>query len=207
MLYANKFNGAAAAPSADNSSPSWRAFGIAAPAAAARCGAARRNGRNAPAALPESAANGRARRTPDSNTAPSHRADIASFLSPRRNFVGRQREGERIAAGSPRTKPRQLRELARLCAGDNCVSTNLSTISRGAVPVRHSAFRRRIQLQGIAYDQFGFVGVTAGAGGSGGPTLACASSAFFCASATSCFFASTWLSSLFNLSAPAVSLA
>jgi len=131
----NKLSGAAAAPLADNSSPSARASESADPAAAARYEAVRRNCCNALEARSESAANVRARHTPDSNTAPSHRADIASSLSSRRNFVDRLRERNRIAAASPRTKPvqepckkRHETKLQKTTAPGNCGDCALRAI-------------------------------------------------------------------------------
>jgi hypothetical protein len=55
------------------------ACGIAARAAAARCGVERRNCCRFPVGCPARGASGHARDIPESNTAPSSRADIASF--------------------------------------------------------------------------------------------------------------------------------
>ena len=78
---AKKFSADAA--TADSSRADAAASGIATRAAAARCEVARRNCCTSPAAHPRRAASGLARDTPESSTAPSNRADIASS-SPRR---------------------------------------------------------------------------------------------------------------------------
>jgi hypothetical protein len=62
----------------DSSPAAAAAYGNAAQAGAARCGAGRRNCCRFPAARPARGASGRARDIPESNTAPSNRADIAS---------------------------------------------------------------------------------------------------------------------------------
>jgi hypothetical protein len=91
------------------------ASGSAARGAAARYEAARRSCCMCPAASPARAASDPARDTPDSNTAPSNREDIAS---------------SRLAKCLERTAPK----LAGLCAGPSSVSRGIYTISRGMFP-------------------------------------------------------------------------
>ena len=87
---------------ADGCSAHAAAFGSAAPGAAARCEEARRNCCNDPEAHFPRAANGRAPDNPDSNTAPSNRADIAfvCLANPR----PRRRKEERCRRSAPTAK-------------------------------------------------------------------------------------------------------
>jgi hypothetical protein len=92
---------------------------IAARAEAARCEAGRRSCCKLPAARPARGASGRGRDIPESNTAPSSRADIASVAS--------QSVTEFV---EPEKTPRKP---AGLCAGASSVSREIYTISRGDV--------------------------------------------------------------------------
>ena len=87
---------------ADGCSARAAAFGSAAPEAAARCEAVRRNCCNDPEARFPRAASGRAPDNPDSNTAPSNRADIAfvCLAKPR----PRRRKEKRYRRSAPTAK-------------------------------------------------------------------------------------------------------
>jgi hypothetical protein len=81
------------------------AFGSAAQAAAARCEEVRRNYCNDPVAHFRRAASGRAPDNPDSNTAPSNRADIAFVCLA--NPTALAAEGERLPPKHPDLQKRQ----------------------------------------------------------------------------------------------------
>jgi len=82
---------------------SSRAAGVAsesaARGAAARCEAARRSCCKIPAAGPPRAASGLARDTPDSNTAPSNRADIASSFASQKKWETPRKTGGIVRRG------------------------------------------------------------------------------------------------------------
>ena len=84
---------------ADGSPTHAAASGSAAPGAAVRCEAVRRNCCNDPEARSPRAASGRAPDNPDSNTARSNRADIA-FVCPA-NPRPRRRKGKRSRRSAP----------------------------------------------------------------------------------------------------------
>jgi hypothetical protein len=112
----------------DSSPADADASGSAAQAAAARCEAVRRNCCNDPEARFRRGASGRAPDNPDSNTAPSNRADIAfvCLANPR----PRRRGGERLPPKRPDSK---APKLAGLCACGSSESRRIYTISCGAV--------------------------------------------------------------------------
>jgi hypothetical protein len=107
----------AGARSGDNWPSAGAAYGSAAGAAAARCGAARRNCRISPVARPAHAASALARNIPDSNTAPSNREDIAWGLTHRKVFAetagerGTRRRGMRAEKEGP--APRETGGIVR----------------------------------------------------------------------------------------------
>ena len=105
------------------------AFGSAAPEAAVRCEAVRRSCCNDPEARFPRAANGRAPDNPDSNTAPSNRADIAFVCLAKPTAPAA--EGRTIAAKAPRLA--KAPKLAGLCAWGSSESRRIYTISCGAV--------------------------------------------------------------------------
>ena len=111
----------------DSSIGHGAACGNAAQAEAARCEGERRNCCRFPVEYPGRGANGRARDTPELNTAPSSRADIASLVSSQSHLAGRKRT--RVPA-SMWNQPRPV-ELAGLCAVASSVSSGIYTISRG----------------------------------------------------------------------------
>ena len=114
---------------ADGCSARAAASGSAAPEAAARCEAVRRNCCNDPEARFPRAASGRAPDNPDSNTAPSNRADIAFVCLAKPTAP--TTEGKAIPPKRPDCKKRQ--ELAGLCAGGPSESRQIYTISSGTV--------------------------------------------------------------------------
>ncbi len=112
----------AGARSGDNWPSAGAAYGSAAGAAAARCGAARRNCRISPVARPAHAASALARNIPDSNTAPSNREDIAS--SRLAVSMGRRQEGNQTGRPAcPAEMPRQTGGILR--SGVLCVKGNV----------------------------------------------------------------------------------
>jgi hypothetical protein len=95
----------------DGSPMDAAAFGSAAQAAAARCEEVRRNYCNDPVARFRCAASGRAPDNPDSNTAPSNRADIAFVCLAKPTALAA--EGERLP---PKRPDLQRRQSWRDCA-------------------------------------------------------------------------------------------
>jgi hypothetical protein len=98
-------NFSAGAPSGGSLQSFSRAAGTAVRAAAARCAAALRNGCNVPAARPAFGASGPLRNKTDSNTAPCHRANVASSLSSCKKCGQAAQRGKTSAAKSPRSNP------------------------------------------------------------------------------------------------------
>ena len=96
---------------ADGSPAHAAASGSAAPGAAVRCEAVRRNCCNDPEARSPRAASGRAPDNPDSNTAPSNRADIAfvCLAKPR----PRRRKEKRCRRSAPTAKRQELAGIVR----------------------------------------------------------------------------------------------
>ena len=107
---------------ADSCSARAAAFGSAAPAAAARCEAGRRNCCNDPAARFPRAASGRAPDNPDSNTAPSNRADIAFVCLARPTAPAAEGESDRRRSAPTAKTPRNWRD----CAPEGLVSQGKS---------------------------------------------------------------------------------
>jgi len=113
----------------DSSPADADAYGSAAQAVAARCEAVRRNCCNDPEARFRRAASGRAPDNPDSNTAPSNRADIAFVCLAKPTAPAA--EGRTIATEAPRRA--KAPKLAGLCARGSSESRRIYTISSGAV--------------------------------------------------------------------------
>jgi len=148
-----------------DSSPAVPAFDSAAPEAAARCEAARRNGRNVPGTHPGFGANVRAPNIPGSSTARSSRANIASVFHP-----------ATICYSTVNT--------AGLCDGGSSVSRKMYTITWGWVSGgRERRVGRFFAFQVAWFQCYCLVGPPAAV------SFCCRSSTFFCAAATSCCFA------------------
>jgi hypothetical protein len=120
------------------------ASGSAAPGAAVRCEGVRRNCCNDPEARSPRAASGRAPDNPDSNTAPSNRADIAfvCLAKPR----PRRRKEKRMPPKRPDCK--NAKNWRGLCAGGPSESRQIYTISSGTVARLwkiHGTEKRRVR--------------------------------------------------------------
>jgi hypothetical protein len=96
----------------------------------------RRSGCNIPAAFLPRASSARARRTPDSNIAPSI-LEAAFYLLARKVWAA-SKKGE-LHAASPGKKINAPVKLAGLCADASSVSRKMSAISSGPLPAQISS--------------------------------------------------------------------
>lgn len=127
-------------PSAGSSPADAPAFEAAARAAAILCATARRTACNIPAAFLPRASSARARRTPDSNIAPSNLEAVAFHL-PRANFI---LDKERSCRRRFEKNPYPVK-LAGLCAHAFSVSRKMSAISCGPLPTQISPEMDRVE--------------------------------------------------------------
>jgi hypothetical protein len=126
---ARRAESTAGVPQVDGSPTRAGASESAAQVAAGRCEAVRHSCCNDPEARFRRATSGHAPDNPDSNTAPSNRADIAFVCLAKP--AARAAEGKAIAARAPHTT--KAPKLARLCSCGSSESRRIYTISSGAV--------------------------------------------------------------------------